>query len=218
MTNTYEGMFLVDNDLVRADWAGTKSIVTGLLEKHGGTVRSARRWDERALAYPIRGRRRGTYILSYAELPGENIEALKRDLEITDGVLRYMILRADEIPAEELELTAAESSAEFELPEVPSDEEGHYSPVQNLDEDELEDAEVDDDDDDVSSPPRPRVRRTEESPKAATATTPEGDKPATEPKAEAEPKAETESKAEPKADTEPKAETETKADSEEVKS
>jgi small subunit ribosomal protein S6 len=177
MTNTYEGMFLVDNDLVRADWAGTKSMVTGLLEKHGGTVRSARRWDERALAYPIRGRRRGTFILTFSELPGDRIEALKRDLEITDGVLRYLILRADEVPAEELEFTAAESSAEFELPEVPTDDEGYYSPLQNLDEEDMEDdTDDDDDDDDVSSPPRPRARRTEESPRAATAKAASGSK------------------------------------------
>lgn len=136
MTYTYEGMFLVDNDLVRADWAAVKSLVTGLLEKHGGTVRSARRWDERALAYPVKGRRRGTYMLVYVDLPGDAMETLKRDLEITDGVLRYLILRADEVPAEELELTQAESSDGFELPAVPADDEGEYAPVQNVAEEE----------------------------------------------------------------------------------
>lgn len=141
MTNIYEGMFLVDNDLVRADWANTKSMVTGLLEKHGGTVRSARRWDERALAYPIKGRRRGTYVLVYADMPGDGVESLKRDLEITDGVLRYLILRADEVPAEELELATAESSADFELPAVPADDEGEYAPVQNVPEEETEEGE-----------------------------------------------------------------------------
>ena len=132
MTYTYEGMFLVDNDLVRADWAAVKSLVTGLLEKHGGTVRSARRWDERALAYPVKGRRRGTFMLVYVDLPGDAMETLKRDLEITDGVLRYLILRADEVPAEELELAQAESGADFELPAVPADDEGEYAPVQNV--------------------------------------------------------------------------------------
>lgn len=141
MTTTYEGMFLVDNDLVRADWAGTKSMVTGLLEKHGATIRSARRWDERALAYPIKGRRRGTYILVYSDMPGGNIEALKRELEITDGVLRYLILRAEEVPAEETELAQAETSADFELPAVPDDDEGEYAPVQNVSEEDAEEDE-----------------------------------------------------------------------------
>jgi len=141
MTYTYEGMFLVDNDLVRADWAAVKSLVTGLLEKHGGTVRSVRRWDERALAYPIKGRRRGTYMLAYADLPGESMEALKRDLEITDAVLRYLILRADEVPAEEQELAQVESSADFELPAVPDDDEGEYAPVQNVEATEDEESE-----------------------------------------------------------------------------
>lgn len=141
MTYAYEGMFLVDNDLVRADWAAVKSLVTGLLEKHGGSVRSARRWDERALAYPIKGRRRGTYMLVHVDLPGDAMEALKRDLEITDGVLRYLILRADEVPTEELELAQAESSDDFEMPVVPADDEGEYAPVQNVEATEDEESE-----------------------------------------------------------------------------
>ena len=50
----YEGMFLIDNDTVRAGWASAKAVVTDLIAKHGGSVSSARRWDERRLAYPIR--------------------------------------------------------------------------------------------------------------------------------------------------------------------
>ena len=47
MSQIYEGMFLLDNDLVREGWDGAKSTVTAALEKHGGKVHTARRWDER---------------------------------------------------------------------------------------------------------------------------------------------------------------------------
>ena len=49
----YEGMFLLDNDVVRAGWDSAKGAVTETLEKHGGTIRTARRWGERKLARNI---------------------------------------------------------------------------------------------------------------------------------------------------------------------
>ena len=53
MERIYEGMYLLDNAVVREDWNAAKLIVTGILEKHGATIHSARRWDERRLTYPI---------------------------------------------------------------------------------------------------------------------------------------------------------------------
>ena len=58
MSQIYEGMFLLDNDVVREGYEGAKALVTSALDKHGATLLSARRWDERRLAYPISGRRR----------------------------------------------------------------------------------------------------------------------------------------------------------------
>ena len=121
--NLYEGMFLLDNQAVRADWRNAKSTVTGLLEKHGGKVTTARRWDERKLAYPIRGRQRGTYMLAYYELDVGGIDGLRRDLELSENVLRYILLRAEEVPEGEDALHAAELEAGFEVPVPPEDDE-----------------------------------------------------------------------------------------------
>lgn len=122
MSRTYEGMFLIDNDAVRAGWPRAKALVTGLVEKHGGTVRAARRWGERALAYPIQRRRRGTYLLAYYEIPGSSIPSLTRDLEISDSVLRYLLTKVEEVPAKELELALAEEAPDFVIPEPPADD------------------------------------------------------------------------------------------------
>jgi ribosomal protein S6 len=58
-------MFLLDNQVVRADWRQAKTLVADLLAKNGAKVLCARRWDERKLAYTIRGRTRGTYLIAY---------------------------------------------------------------------------------------------------------------------------------------------------------
>lgn len=138
MAYIYEGMFLIDNDLVRSGWESAKGVVTGLLEKHGATVHTARRWDERALAYPIKGKRRATYLLTYFEFDGSQMPMLNRDLEITDGVLRYINLRQDEVPATEREAAGKETEADFVVPEPPADDAGSYRPIQDGSEDEEE--------------------------------------------------------------------------------
>lgn len=137
----YEGMFVIDNDLVREDWTAAKAVVTGTLEKHGAVVRTARRWDERALAYPIRGRRRATYLLAYFEIEGDKNADVARDLEIQEPVLRYLVTSADEIPEAEVEASEAEGADDFTVPPPPADSVGSYRPIQVESEEEGEGAE-----------------------------------------------------------------------------
>ena len=121
--NLYEGMFLLDNQAVRADWGRAKGAVTEALAKHGAEVVSARRWDERKLAYPIEGKKRATYLLAYYQAPFDTVAALRRDLELDERILRYLILRADVVPEGELEKSRAELEAGFAVPPPPADEE-----------------------------------------------------------------------------------------------
>ena len=130
MNHLYEAMFLLDNDVVRAGWNEAKAGVQAVLEKHGANLRTLRRWDERALAYPIRGKRRGTYLLGYLDLPADGMPDLCRDLEIKEDMLRYLFLRTEEIPEGELDAAQAEQAPDFEVPEPPADDVGTYQPVQ----------------------------------------------------------------------------------------
>lgn len=127
-TKIYEGMFLIDNQLVRAGWEQAKSVVTDTLAKHGGKIVTARRWDERKLAYPIDHKRRATYLLSYFELEPDNIPALRRDFELDERVLRYLQLAREEVPAEELEKAKVEEAPDFSVPPPPEDDEPEEEP------------------------------------------------------------------------------------------
>ena len=122
MAQLYEGMFLLDNQVVREDWRKAKSIVTETLSKHGASVRCARRWDERKLAYPIRRRRRATFCLAFYEMGSESIAALRRDLELNENVLRYLMLARAVLPEGEHDLCAAEDAADFAIPAPPPDD------------------------------------------------------------------------------------------------
>jgi len=122
MTQLYECMFVLDNDAVRAGWASAKGTVTAAVEKHGGKVLSARHWAERRLAYPIRHRNRATYLLAFCEMPTSAVDPLSRELNISDNVLRYLFLSAGEVPAKELELSAAELDKEYTIAPPPDDD------------------------------------------------------------------------------------------------
>jgi small subunit ribosomal protein S6 len=127
-------MFLLDNQVVREDWKKAKSIVIDLIAKHGGTVKSARRWDERKLAYPIRNRHRGTYLLAYYEMDGASGPNMRRDLDLNERVLRYLLVACDALPEKELELAAAEDTADFAVPAPPPDDAPEPTPMRRREE------------------------------------------------------------------------------------
>ena len=89
----YEGMFLLDPVAHTADSEAVEKTVTSLIEKHGGKIRQADPWEERRLAYEIKGHRRGIYLLVYFEMPGENVDAMRRETRITETILRQLVIR-----------------------------------------------------------------------------------------------------------------------------
>jgi small subunit ribosomal protein S6 len=94
-TSTYEGMFILDPNRYGRDMYGVSGQVTETIEKAGGEILVSRLWEERKLAYPIKGHRRGTYWLTYFKVEGEQIKGLNRQFEINDNVLRTLILKVD---------------------------------------------------------------------------------------------------------------------------
>jgi len=91
----YEAMFLVDSAACAKDFQGTRTHIHKLIERCGGEIQASDRWDERKLAFDIRGVRRGTYILTYFLAPPEKMAELNRLLELSDTVLRALIQQRD---------------------------------------------------------------------------------------------------------------------------
>ena len=59
----------------------------------GGEVLASRLWEERRLAYPIKGQRKGAYWITYFRLPTGALKDLTRQCEIHDGILRQLFVR-----------------------------------------------------------------------------------------------------------------------------
>lgn len=99
--NRYEGMFLFDNAAIQG-WPPIEEEVRRLLDRIGAKLEVCTKFDERKLAYEIKRRKRGTYVLAYFEAAPDKITQLERDAGLSELLLRAMFLRADSITPERL--------------------------------------------------------------------------------------------------------------------
>ncbi len=67
--------------------------VHDILAKHSSEIVASRQWDERRLAYPVEGHKKGTYLLTYFKTEGGNIRDIVADCRLSDLVLRELILK-----------------------------------------------------------------------------------------------------------------------------
>jgi small subunit ribosomal protein S6 len=102
----YEAMFLFDPS-VTPDWEAVQAEMRRLLERANARIITLNKWDERRLAYEIRGRKRAIYALTYFEAPTDRIHELERDARLSEAVLRSMVLDASYLTEEQMKEIAS---------------------------------------------------------------------------------------------------------------
>lgn len=98
--NQYEVMYVIDTAL--EDSARTELInrFSELVTKNGGEVDRVDEWGKRRLAYAINYKTEGYYVLMYIKAPADLPREIERNLQISDSVLRYLVIRYEgELPA-----------------------------------------------------------------------------------------------------------------------
>ena len=91
--NVYEGMFLLDSGKVSGDWNAATKLVHGILERHQAEIIASRPWDERRFAYPIKGHKKGMYVLTYFRADGPNLSKIEGDCRLNEAMLRQLVLK-----------------------------------------------------------------------------------------------------------------------------
>lgn len=89
----YEGLFIFDSNKFAREREGLAKEVEALVEGIDGEVLVSRLWEERRLAFPINGQRKGAYWLMYFKAPTLRVKELTRACEINDSVLRQMFVK-----------------------------------------------------------------------------------------------------------------------------
>ena len=92
--NSYEVLFLLDPTKT-TDLEGVKTQLHGTLEKHGAEILASRKWDDRKLAYPIGGHKKGVYYLTFFKCDSKKMSELDHDFKLNEVIVRHMVSHID---------------------------------------------------------------------------------------------------------------------------
>ena len=107
----YEAMFLVDSAQA-SDWDKVIATLETVLKKADSEIVSIRKWDDRKLAYEINGKARGTYILCYFRADGEKVREIEKAVQLSEQIMRVLILSAELMSREDIEKDTPATKAE----------------------------------------------------------------------------------------------------------
>jgi small subunit ribosomal protein S6 len=89
----YELMLVLRPDAPDERASAVIDRTTRYVVAEGGQIVKVAPWGRRRLAYPIERYREGSYHIIVFEAPAEAIAELERSLQITEDVLRYLVVR-----------------------------------------------------------------------------------------------------------------------------
>ena len=110
----YEGMFLVDSGLAAQEWQKVIDEIQRMMTRADADVVSLKKWDDRRMTYDIRGKSRGTYILVYFNCDPEKVKGVERDVQLSELLMRVMILRTDRMSQKDIEKSTPAEMAPVE--------------------------------------------------------------------------------------------------------
>ncbi len=94
MMNKYETIFIIDPDLGEEGIQALVEKFKNLLET-SAQLESVDEWGKRKLAYEIADKTEGYYVLVNFSAESEFPRELERIFKITDGIIKYMIIKKE---------------------------------------------------------------------------------------------------------------------------
>lgn len=116
----YELTVLIHPDL-EADLEPALKKIRKIVTDNGGEVKKEESWGKKRLMYKIRGEEFANYVYMEIALPAESNAKVQGTLNITDEVIRYLLVSVDEKIRALKEAETAEVKSDTK--EAPKDEE-----------------------------------------------------------------------------------------------
>ena len=91
----YEIMFILSTQLTDEEKQAGIKLVEDTLAKAGAVEIKTEVWGDRKLAYPIKKKENGYYVLTLFQIDGTRIHEVEAKLNITESILKYMIVKND---------------------------------------------------------------------------------------------------------------------------
>lgn len=92
----YEGIFIINSDLVGDAAKGASTQVQDLITKVGGRVDGLQDWGKRRLAYKIEKKHDGNYLVVTFQMDPKQTKKFEQSLRLNDNVMRFLLVNKDE--------------------------------------------------------------------------------------------------------------------------
>jgi small subunit ribosomal protein S6 len=91
----YECLFLLDSSKVASNLDAARAHLHATLEKYGAEILASRPWDDRRLAYPIKGQKKGQYYLVFFKADSLKVTEMENDFRFSEIILRHLVSLID---------------------------------------------------------------------------------------------------------------------------
>lgn len=91
----YEGVFIINPDIATEASKGVVGQLQELISKNGGRVEGLQEWGKRRMAYKIKKKHEGHYVVMNFQLDSNQTKKLEQSLRLNDQLLRYLLVNKD---------------------------------------------------------------------------------------------------------------------------
>lgn len=106
--NKYEILYILDNSLTDDNKAKIVDKFTGVIEQMKGQIVNLDKWGTKKFAYLIDHKSEGYYFLMNIEADATVPLEIERQVSITEGVIRCMIIKKDEFKVKKVRVMRSE--------------------------------------------------------------------------------------------------------------
>ena len=91
--NKYELLYIISSDVAEEKREELIKKFSSYVESKKGTVDGIDKWGMRKFAYPINFKNEGLYVLMNFTMNPEDVDAMAKLMNITEGIVRQMFVR-----------------------------------------------------------------------------------------------------------------------------
>ncbi len=92
----YEGVFIINSELSTDVSKGVVTQIQELVSKNGGRIEGLQEWGKRRLAYKIKKKQEGNYVIVNFQLDSKQTKKIEQTLRLNDNILRYLLVSKDD--------------------------------------------------------------------------------------------------------------------------
>jgi small subunit ribosomal protein S6 len=110
----YETVFIINPNVESEDVERIIERVQNLISDNGGSITKVDNWGKKRLAYEVRGRKDGIYIIINFEADAQIVLTRARHYGLDEQIIKHMTLRDEKPPESKTETDAEEKPASKE--------------------------------------------------------------------------------------------------------